>query len=111
MGALSAHGFETFIDGFAERAEFWVAGIAESEDGILEIGDGRRSAIPDPFPKRFGVVGRIAVAVGAGDDEDTPFGGQLVRRVIGEIVDSGSEAKLARFVGGALRERFGVTSL
>ena len=63
------------------------------------------------LPEAFGAVRRLAISVGAGDDEQTLFGSELRDGIFGQIVDGGSEAVLPGFLNDPLGQLFGIAGL
>ena len=73
---------ETRVDAAAHLAVLRVAGVAEREHGELERRQLRRAAAGQEVDQRARVVRRVAVAVGAHDDEQAPLAGEFLRRVL-----------------------------
>src|SRR6266571_3147269 len=71
----------------------------------------RRRGAVKKIPKCFGVVRRVAVAVGAGDQEQVLFVLQVRAGILGEVNNGWSEALRACFFGEAFGERLGVAGL
>ena len=80
--ALGAELGETLVDDAAGFAELRIAGVAEREHRVLQLGQLRRTLGAEEFvqPARF--IRRIAVAVRADDDVQQLFLGDLARLVV-----------------------------
>ena len=69
--AFGAEFSEAFVEFFSCAAEVAVVFVSEGENGVMKIFETRRGDIFEGGPERGGVVGRISVAPGAGDEEKT----------------------------------------
>ena len=114
--ARGAELLEPRVEVGAAPAELRVVGVAEGADAVAQSREprgGRRA--PDGFGEGgvegLGVVGRLTVAVGAGDDEEVLLGGEASEVDLREIDDGGGEVASAGLLGGAFGEAFGGAGL
>ena len=68
MNAFSTERFQTLIALFPELTERRIIGVAERDHGKLCLFQSGSGLAVQPVPKPLRIIGRIAVAVGAGDD-------------------------------------------
>ena len=61
--------------------------------------------------QRLGVVGGLAVAVGAGDEQEVFFGREFGQIGLRQVEDGGGEAAFSGFLGGFFRESLGGAGL
>ena len=80
--ALGAELGETFVDDAAGFAELGIAGVAEREHRVLQLGQLRRTLGAEEFVQPARLIRRIAIAVRADDDVQQLFFGDLARLVV-----------------------------
>ena len=111
MHALRAEFLEALVADFPELAERRVVRVAEREDGVAEVRERRRGVGAEVVPKGLRVVGRVAVAVGAGDDEDVFLLGQIDGFILRHVHELGRKAALRRFLRRLFRQPLGGAGL
>ena len=80
--ALGAELGETLVDHAAGFAELGIAGVAEREHRVLQLGQLRRALGAEEFVQSARFIRRIAVAMRADDDVQQLFLGDLARLVV-----------------------------
>ena len=66
---LRAQGQEAVFEVAAELTEVFVMAVAEGEHGEVEVVEAREGRVGEAVVEGLDVVGRVAVAICAGDDE------------------------------------------
>jgi hypothetical protein len=101
--SAGAKRFEASIEFLGSATEVGVIPVAQTKHGVFKVSQGWRSSGAQPGPEVGGIVGRIAVAPRARDDEDLTAPIQIDLFVVVEGYHSRLEASLGRF----LRRTFG----
>jgi len=102
---------EAGVESFAGLAELRVVGVAECEDGELDVIESRRAAVPERVPERLRIVGHVAFAIGARDNANAFLGRDVHRAVLLEAQRARVEAALFRIAGKASGEALRGTCL
>src|SRR5690606_10239727 len=91
------------VEGLSLGAEVEVVRIAEGEDGVAELFETGVAVGAERLPESGGVVGRVAVAPSAGDEEEGFLAGEVEGGEVLGAETGGVESRL----GEPLREAFG----
>src|SRR5207249_1854228 len=85
MHAAGAQFFEPPIKILPALAKHRVIGIAQRQYGEFRMRQPRRVVAIEKFPKSLGVVRRIALSVGAGDEQEVLLTAQIGMRVLRKL--------------------------
>src|SRR5262245_2221081 len=87
--------FQPLVQISAKTAEFRVIHVAQRAHAESKLRQSGSSVVLQELPESFGVVGRVAITVGAGDDQYGTFAAELRHRIVGEVVNAGCKSALA----------------
>ncbi|MCY1524541.1 hypothetical protein D9M68_594800 [compost metagenome] len=109
---------EPFVEAVAEAAEVRVFAVAQRQHRVLRAGQRGRAARGFARPGRQHLVGegrrgvgRIAFAIGAGDEQHAAISGQAGHVQLVQRGDAHRQSARAQRVGRLLGQRFGIAGL
>jgi len=111
VDALRAELFQPGVQVFAELTELRVVPVAEGAEAESDAFQAGGMIGADFVPECPGVVGRLAIAIGAGDDEEIALGRESGEVAGAQFPDGRGKTALACLFGDLFGQVFGVAGL